>query len=158
MSLFVNIVISFAVDECFFLSARSYCGFAVIQIFLHGGVHQRICYCSVDRCNSQIHPITSGSSDTEPGRFPQTVPPYLKMHDPDEDEVRGLHRGKKRWIMLVGWVSAGTLGVLSISLVALLIHRCRQQRVNRKESFTYAQLTEDTTDLEQPQCEKSLVA
>lgn len=129
-------------DELEFELSESTCR----QKFLHGGMTQRICYCATDRCNSVVTRIAPGSADTEPGHFPATVPPYLKMHNPeyDQDRPHG-HMMKRRWMMLGGCIGTAVFGLLLISLLAVVIHRCRRQRA-RKVSFSYSQLEDDTAE------------
>lgn len=117
------------------------------QKLMHGGIHQRICYCSTDRCNSVVNRIAPGSSDTEPGHFPSTLPPYLRMHNPDVDEDRHRDHMTRRWLMFGSWIGAGVFGLLLLSLIGMAVHRCRQLRATRI-SFSYSQLDDDVAEPE----------
>lgn len=118
------------------------------EVFLHGGMHQRICYCSADRCNSRVHPITSSPVDSGPHLLPPTVSPSLKMHDPNDGQDWRFTR--KQWFVM-SWVSTAVLGLLLLSLVVIVVRRRRQeQSATSGGSIPYSQLNNETGEQKEP--------
>jgi hypothetical protein len=116
-----------------------------IQKSLHGGIHQRICYCSSDRCNSEVRAILPESFLNPPVKDGEPRGPPRHVYNPDRDHHHNTdYRNDGDWMVqmirrqqvltVVWWIVLGLMFMLVVTTICIVAIRCWQRVANNRRA------------------------